>query len=123
MIADGFAGTPPAVWETGWVGPDGVLDGDTWYVAELHRIAADLSELYVDGTLLFTGAAPNATQGRFLRAGQDAGNGLTPALVYHSYVKAGTSRGAGDVFADDFVSGDFSAWTTVVGDVTLVDTP
>ncbi len=65
----------------------------------------------------------DASQGRFVRVGQSDSNMIPPGTAYHALVKVGTTRGASDVFEDDFADGSFDAWTTVVGDCVLVADP
>jgi len=43
--------------------------------------------------------------------------------IYLTSVKFGTTRGGSEIFSDSFISGDFSSWTGVQGDMSIVAYP
>lgn len=96
---------------------------DTWVLIELHYAADGTIELYINGTLALSAPSFHENVG-MIRVGQDNGAAFDVAAIsYARDVKAGTTRGGTDLFADDFSSGDFSAWSSTFGDVSIVDDP
>ncbi len=93
-----------------------------FYEVEMHLTAGTPQqiEFWVDGvsvgTLTATTDVPDIEY--LLLVG---GGGFT-GFVYFSDYKAGTSRGANNIYADDF-SGDLSGWNDSVSDATLVADP
>ncbi len=111
-------------WETLNNGPAGTPFADSYFTLESHRVAGGADELYVDGALVVSGTYGAVTESRFLRVGQDGPGAFgVPSLTYTRSVKAGTSRGGSDLFSDDFASGDLSAWSSTVGDVSVISDP
>ncbi len=112
-----------------WNGAGGSETGNSpppvagaWQTLESHYVNGGLSELFVDGFSVWS--TPAFFTGD--PAGLDVGpQGSTPATgpVYYANVKVGTTRGATDIFSDDFSSGDLSAWSSTSGDVSVVDDP
>lgn len=95
---------------------------DVWHTVELRHEVDGTSTLYIDGALV--GSGGGSSGGIFyLRLGLGGGDPDASLLVYYRNVKAGTARGGTDLFADDFSSGDLSAWTSAVGNVTVVTDP
>lgn len=117
---------PDEGWASGSIASNGASPiADAWQTLEMHRkvSASQITELYVNGSLIGTSAdLGNPTQ--FVSVGQE-GTVVNDAtgVVYIRNPRVGTTRGASDVYADDFSSGDLSAWTNTVGDVSVVDDP
>lgn len=117
-----FVSTDPG-WATGWAAPAGAPVGGQWLTVELHHQSGTHSDLYVDGALV-TSATPPAGTTQTVDVGQYGTSGPTvPSLAYVDWVKVGTTRGGTDLFADDFESGNLSAWTSSNGDVSVIDDP
>jgi len=98
----------------------------TWQTLELHVLTTGtkVAEAYVGGTLIFTDTGLNSSATvQKIRVGQQFSDPDATAVAYIRDVKAGTTRGASDIFADDFSSGDTSAWTSATGDVSVIDDP
>ncbi len=76
----------------------------------------------VNGTAVFAPALGGTPLGH-LEFGGLGSDGVTGELYYVTNVKAGTTLGGTDLFADDFSSGDTSAWTITSGDATVVANP
>jgi hypothetical protein len=102
---------------------------DAWHTLELHYLVGATDSTvtaYVDGIAGPAYHPPTGTLSVYsLLAGQSDGSSPQVAanVAYVRSVKAGTSRGNDDLFADDFSSGDLSAWDSVVGAVSVVDDP
>lgn len=116
---------PPAVWDL-LPGGGGALatspSANTWMLIEIHYDSGGGTfDFYRDSVLLGTHAA-NSDVGR-LYVGQFDAVTDPDSVFYYDDVKLGTTRGGTDLFADDFESGDFSAWTSTTGDVTVVNDP
>jgi hypothetical protein len=94
-----------------------------WQLCEIHYDGS-VAEFYIDGTLVSTTAPFYTGDASVLEMGLVQSSPNDPsAVLYVDDVKVGTTRGATDVFSDDFESGDFSAWDTTFGDVSVVDDP
>jgi hypothetical protein len=94
-----------------------------YLLCELHHQPFVASDLYVDTILACNGADIGGNGIRYIRIGQMVNADISPSLSYVKSVAAGTTRGARDVFYDDFSSGTFAAWTTTLGAVSIVSTP
>ncbi len=75
------------------------------------------SDPYVDGVQLWSDTDFYDTSATFVRIG-----GVGDSYAFARSVKIGTTRGASDIFSDDF-SGDLSAWDVVDGDAHLTEDP
>ncbi len=114
-------------WKTSY-GNGGTPVADVWVTVEYHYKDNVAQQIYADSVIQFDGVDGGDGSYQFLRLGQDLFNAVVdpdpgPDPLYYRNVKVGTTRGASDIFADDFSSGDLSAWTTTVGDATVVPTP
>jgi len=121
--SDGFGVfVGPTQWFSDWWNALGVpaVATDVFVTCELHHVSPTVSELIVDVTTATSNSGLGGNDTHYLRVGQIASPMSTPCLTYVASVAVGTTRGARDIFFDDFSSGDFSEWTSVVGDVTLV---
>lgn len=100
------------------------LTGGVWRTIEVHFDTTGspaATEVWVDGTSVYAdthiASAPEK-----LRLGAIFVQPDARQVYYFGNFKLGTSRGASDLFADDF-EGDLSAWSATSGDVSLVDDP
>lgn len=89
-----------------------VIVADTWFTIEFHfKQTTDLLELYVNGSLsVATTEGSGSPINHFMLGHMQNSPVAADASVYFKNVKAGTTRGASDLFADDFSSGDLSNW-------------
>jgi hypothetical protein len=115
------------VWQM-LTGPGGILATapatDTWQTVEFHYKSDGTTDLYVDGVLLGTHTSSGTGNVTSLFLGQRfTSSNYATAVVYFDDVLFGTTRGASDLFSDDFEGGDLSAWTSTSGDVSVVDDP
>lgn len=96
---------------------------DVTYLVEIHYSRGVTTAVYIDGTLIDTVVVDgDAIRDVFqIQVGQANGTPNDPgAIAYIDDVKLGTSRGGTELFSADFDDGTFDAWTTTVGDVSLV---
>src|ERR1051326_388914 len=109
--------------ESGGVGAVPAPVPATWQLCEmLASNSGVLAEFYIDGALVFSGVCSSNTA-RHIQLGQIFA-WLDPAAVpYFDEVKCGTTRGGSEIFADDFESGTFAAWSSTYGDVSIIDDP
>jgi len=116
-------GTAPG-WDdqTGNTGTTPLPVAEAWQDCEVHSKPDFTFDFYVGGVLVFSGAGIGVPD---LAAHFFFGNfrAYNPSVVYYDDVKIGTTRGGADLFSDDFESGDLSAWSNVVGDATVVESP
>ncbi len=96
-----------------------------WKTFECHTSQPSGNcELYINGSLVASGTdgSPHAST-RYLYLGQIDPPTGGDSTLYFKNVKVGTTRGASNIFADDF-SGDLSGWSDgVTGDCTIVADP
>ena len=119
-----------------WMGAVGLGSSSEWQIEggqagnpvpvvqqkfELHHVRNGVSELYRDGVLLIAGTDTSSGGIRFVRVGEYQARQDPSQVVFFSSVKVGTTRGGSELFHDNFSSGNLDAWTTVVGDVAVVD--
>lgn len=107
--------------------PTPAPESGAWHTFELgFDNSTGTSWLYIDAALVLTETNPflvGIQMGGFT-VGQNDGGEIDPAVVvYIDNVKAGTTQGASDLFADDFESGNLDAWTSTFGDVSVVNDP
>lgn len=119
---------PGPTWVVDRLGPafdDGPFDACTWYTIELRIEAGVALECYIDGSLIVTtGPLDISVKADRLRVGQEFAYMVDPAAVaYIDNVKVGRTRGASDIFSDDFESGSLAGWSSVVGAMSIVDAP
>lgn len=97
---------------------------DVWHLVEFHYVDDGTGDVYVDGVLV---SSPGSLTGEhtlwFGQTVQNAYPGSPNSNVYVRDVKIGTTRGGTELFQDDFSSGNFSAWTSTTGDVSIIDDP
>lgn len=111
-----------------WTGNGGSEQGsvpppvaDTWVDCEFHYEDGGLSEFFIGDVTVWSvpengdGSVTRFKLGVFGPFAQSVGS-----VAYFDDVKFGTTRGGSELFADDFSSGNLDAWTTTVGDVSLV---
>jgi hypothetical protein len=112
-------------WTTGSGTPTGVppVSAGAYLLCELHHQNLIASDLYVDTILACSGADIGNHGVRYVRVGQMSNAVFGPSLSYIKSVAVGTTRGAHDLFYDNFASGTFAAWTTTSGDVSIVSSP
>ena len=115
-------------WAT-FFGSSGTPVADITHTVEHHLLnggaGAGVSQLYVDGVLVAGATGLTVASVRYVRMGlapADPGNPIG-GVNYIGGVMIGTTRGASDLFADDFSSGDLTAWTSTFGDVSVVNDP
>ncbi len=121
-----LANIPPGMdWYNGsGTGGSIAAASDVWLLLEEHYTNGGATQLYVEGTLGPDFTDATNTDIRFVRIGQFNGNDPdVSAIVYIDNVKIGTTRGASNLFADDFEDGTLDAWTTTSGDVSVIDNP
>lgn len=111
-----------------WSGPGGSGDtpaptADVWQLCEMRFVDDGTQEFYVDGDLVFSGPAGTAVAARSFLLGMASGGADVASVLFVDDVKIGTTRGADDLFSDDFESGDLSAWSSEYGDVSVVNDP
>ncbi len=104
--------------------PSSAPTGDAWHTYELRVIASGAASLIIDGGTPITTNSGNATQsGRIYLGLLDSPYNDPASVCYFRNVKVGTTQGASDLFADDFLSGDLSNWDTTSGDCTVILDP
>jgi len=118
-----------------WVDDCGVVDeadsqtplpsAETWHLIEIHVKPADpLYEVYIDGALLFSADStrdPADANSVMVGLWNDV---ITPtSFAYITDVKAGTTRGASDLFAEDFSGGTLVNFDGTYGTVSVVSSP
>jgi hypothetical protein len=96
---------------------------NTWQTIELHFKSGVVGEAWVDGVQAWTsaagsGAITSVTVGQSVSSAPNAAG-----IAYIGYVKVGSTRGAADIFSEDFASGLLSVWDSVDGTVSVVDDP
>jgi hypothetical protein len=96
---------------------------DNWQTIEMHYSSGNQGHLYIDGSLLVTTGVGSSDLINSIKVGCIQGDLLVNDQVYIRNVKVGTTRGASDLFADDFSSGDLSNWSSTSGSVSVVDDP
>ncbi len=96
---------------------------ETFQTIEFHIVDDGTLDLYVDGAFVITDSAFSAASIRKVRIGLIDTFADPDNVAYFDNVLMGTTRGAGDLFADDFEDGTLDAWTTTSGDVSVVDDP
>src|SRR6266496_2247882 len=110
-------------WQGGWgLGPPSPTGSDILHTIELRHVNGGNSTLYVD-TIQVYDFSPESLgfDTRFITIGL-INVSVTPAsILYFDNIKVGTTRGANDIFGDDFDSGNLSAWTSTSGDVSVID--
>ncbi len=112
-------------WTDFWVQSTDPPTGDTCLTVEHHYTNGGPIQVYVDGVLVISTTDLNLSEFSSISLGQDlaGAGGLNPdpdEVVYIQYAKVGTVRGGSNLFSDDFSSGDFSAWSSTTGDVSVV---
>ncbi len=93
-----------------------------FYTVEMHVTAGSpfATQFWIDGVSV--GAltiSANLADIQYLDLRAEGG---WAGLIYFDNFKAGTTRGASDIYADDF-SGDLSGWTNAVNDATIIADP
>lgn len=91
----------------------------TWRTVELH-CGASGHEAYVDGVAVWSHDNVFVVPITAVRIGEINN---TAGPFYVDEVKVGTTRGASDIFSDDFASGDFSLWSFTLGSPAVVSDP
>lgn len=108
---------------TGGSGP--VPLADQWVTIEAHSLSpSDEGELYINGSIT-PDASYNGTTSQDVSefiCGEYNGAG-TNSIVYIKNISLGTTRGASDIFSEDFSTNDFSNWDAVVGNCTIIPDP
>lgn len=115
--------TSAPAWSTGWGGTGGIPAGDIWVLLEFRHVTSGSTELYINGSLVVAATDLSGVDSRIVQIGQQGVDGNAPSVVYYDDVKVGTTRGGSDLFSDDFESGGLTAWTTQIGDVSVVEAP
>ncbi len=111
-------------WTETWGGAGGTPVADTWQTVELHHVNGGAAVLYVDGVAVVSGTDDGMSGDvRYVKAGQIFASNDPSAVVYINDFKVGTTRGASDLFSDDFESGNLGSWTDTSGAVSVVDDP
>lgn len=115
------SGTDPG-WDdqNGHTGSSPLPTAESWQDCEVHYKTDGTFDFYIGGVFVFNGSDFNDLAARTYFGNYRSYN---PSVVFFREVSIGTSRGASDLFFDDFSSGDLSAWTTVTGDATAVADP
>ncbi len=124
-------GAPPDVWEIfGYTSGDSSTPSpltQRWHHIEFHVNQGGTAHLYVDGVTAISGAMGFGVQFYYLQIGSwDNAAGFNvgaDSIAYFANVKVGTTRGGAEVFSDDFLTNDLSAWTTTSGSVSVVANP
>jgi hypothetical protein len=98
--------------------PVAAFTPDTIHTVQASRDSGGTLTWKVDGVTIFS-YTQNIDFHEIFLGGFDS-NVTSGEVYYFSNVKIGTTDGGTDVFADDFSSGDFSAWGTVHGSPTVV---
>lgn len=106
-------------WQTVW-GVGGAPVAGEGLLVELHHVRGGTCELYVAGDLVIDGVDTTDVPIDTIQVGLFMPTYTPAAAFWVGDVKVGTSRGDGDVFADDFEDGTLAAWTTTSGDVAVV---
>ncbi len=120
---------PPNYWWVGGFNTGGdetgtaVPDADAWHTYELHFTVNGDVELYIDTALVAGATDTGSSDARKLRLGLRLTTNDADAVCYYKAVKIGTTRGASDLFADDFSSNDLSNWGSTTGDCTVITDP
>ncbi len=121
--------------ETTTINPDGWFDyyantiaspapvADAWVTVELHRSTLGVAAVYFDSVLGATSSDSDANDARFVKFGQSSSLGLPDAICYMRDFKVGTTRGGTNLFSDDLSSGALGNWTTLEGEVGVIDDP
>lgn len=114
---------PVLVWDDSYANSVVEPVADTWTKIEHHYTTSGLIEVYVDDVQVISTMEISGLDTSIVRLGQDFTNpAATPdpaAVCYFRNFKAGTTQGGTDLFTSDF--SDLGAWTSVVGDVSLVE--
>lgn len=120
-----FLGGADQVWNTFYNSGGTPVPAIGWQTCEWHYVAPSTLELYVGGSLAVPNVlGPEGDNAIGVQIGQQITTTLDPrCIAYVRNVKIGTTRGASDIFADDFSSGNLSAWSSIVGDCSIVPDP
>ncbi len=111
-------------WGSFWDAPGPAPVGDTCLLCEIHYVTSGTVDVYLESSLILSGPENTGLDVRFVNAGQTgAFIGPPNRFVYIPYFQIGTTRAGSELFADDFSSGNLSAWTSTFGDVSVVDGP
>lgn len=92
----------------------------TWFTVELHCESGVANTGYVNGIQVWTHDPTAPGDVAIVQIGV---TNNTPGPFYIDEVKVGTTRGASDLFSDDFASGDFSLWDSTSGSPSVVSDP
>lgn len=116
--------SPTAAWHNlgGGSAYPAIFPDDQFNTVIAHYDGTNLHWI-VNGTEIANYVESFATLSRNIRFGGWASNGVAGEIYYVTNVKIGTTLGGTDLFADDFSSGNTSAWTSTVGAATVVDDP
>lgn len=99
---------------------------NTWVTCELHAKSDGTVGFYFGGSLVVSGVYTNHTTLKYVEFGQTTTSDLVGSLggvAYIDDVKVGTTRGASNIFADNFETGNLSAWSSTTGTVSVVSDP
>ena len=112
IAAGGSGSTPPPV-------------ALTWLDCEAHFNSVDgFIEFYINGTQVWTGSGSGGSNVTSFNLGVCPAGGAgaigAGAIAYFRDVLVGSTRGASNLFSDDFSSGNLSAWSSETGDVSVV---
>ncbi len=118
----------PHTWQGGSDPPTGgdtpAPSSDGWHTFELHVTESD-SEFFIDSDTVWSTVAsfPGSDTSQLILGLFPSGMEDNTGPAYFREVRLGTTRGAADLFSDDFSSDDLSSWTSTSGDVSVVDDP
>jgi len=98
---------------------------DTWHLIEIHVVPGDpLYEVYIDGALLFSvDSTRDPSDAQSITCGLWNDVITATSFAYIADVKAGTTRGASDLFAEDFSGGTLANFDGTTGVVSVVAAP
>lgn len=118
------SGTASWLEESGGASATPVPVPSTWMLFELHYRNSDaLIEFYINSNLVISDTSGTPGPIPTIIVGNALSVVSADSVAFLRDIKVGTTRGGTDILADDFSSGNFSAWTTVVDDCTLVADP
>lgn len=97
--------------------PNGAVTPDVHHTIKVSHVSGTTT-WKLDGTTIFSFAQSLSLAS--LAVGGQFANNVAGEVYYVAAVKVGTTDGGSDIFADDFSSGDLSAWDSTTGSASVV---
>lgn len=129
FLGDGTTGSlhSPATlgtnFEASSSGVANTVTADTWHTITVHIDSAGNWVWAFDGTTEFTNSVTTPTGSQVIHFGGWSATDVTGEVYYLRDLTIGSTFGGSDYFADDFSSGDLSAWDSASGAASVATDP